>query len=244
MSKQVVKLNFKLNGINYRVPAGVEEIKIGRFIRYIKTVVQEWAPELDKVLEIEEGETIEGNFNKLSKLEKSNCYTFYAKVVSFWTGAPLKELSKMNVKQLEIYFFYIEFMFGNFKANEQFAGFEIKGIEYLPPAEHMRQSTLIEFAEAAQFQENLKELKAGNYAAILDVMAVLCRPKGEEYNEKNNGERKRLFSSLSLDNAINVGFFLIRLSDILRNNILIYSLEQQKVIQEVEQLGRLMGGIR
>jgi hypothetical protein len=235
---------FKIDGVLYRLPASIKEIKIGRFVKYVKTVLQSCPEELENVLNLEEGETIEQKFEELTALEQKKCFEYFSKVVSFWTGAPEKELKYLELEQLKYYFFYIEFLFGNFEADENFTGFEIKGVEYLPPSKHMRESTLIEFAEAAQFQSNLSELKAGNYAAILDVMAVLCRPKGEEYDEKRNGERKRLFSSLSLDIAVNVGFFLIRLSDILKSNILIYSLEQQKAGQEVEKLGRSMVGIR
>ena len=236
------KIEFEIDGNKYATPANISEITIARFIKYLEKVVQQSPKCLEECFELEEGETMEQKFNALTKEEKFDCFEYMAKVVSFWTGAPENHLHELNLEQLQLCFWTLEYMFGSIKPDEGFTGFEIDGIEYVMPSEHMAESTLIEFAESAQFQQNVSDLKAGNYIAILDVMAVLCRPRGEKYDSKKLPKRKKLFSSLTLDVAVNVGFFLIRLNVGLNQTLTIYSLMKYTAAQEVAQLEKIMDG--
>jgi hypothetical protein len=242
MQRNKILIDFEINGVTYSGPTSAKDIKIIDFVTYVREVVQLCPAQLDDVCSLEEGETIEGNFNKLSPKEKKECLEYFVKVVSYWTGAPEEDLKLLSLERLKLSFWALEYLFGNLEANENFTGFEVKGVEYLMPSKHMQESTLIEFAESAQFQEDLKELKAGNYIAILDIMSVLCRPKGEQYDEKNNAKRKKIFSSLSMDVAINVGFFLIRLDGGLSQSLAIYTLLVGQAAAEVEQLAPFMDG--
>ncbi len=215
---------FKLGGRVFNIPSDIKAVKIGRYIKYLNTVFQECPEELNAVCDLEEGQTLNGNFEALPAPVKKLCYEYFIKVVSFWTKAPEAQLKNLDLKELELSFWGIEYLFGSFKPNKDFAGFELNGVEYILPAEHMKQSTLIEFAEAAQYEENVKDLKAGNHIAILDNMAILCRPKGEQYDDTKNASRKKLFYNLGLDVGLNVVFFLNKLNVSLNYNLLIYSL--------------------
>ena len=220
--------DFKLNGVSYNIPSEIKAVTIGRYIKYLNTVFQLCPEILNEVCTLDEGDTLKGNFDKLGAQDKKTCYEYFIKVVSFWTSAPETDLKKLDLNILELAFWGIEFLFGSFVPDSNFTGFELKGIEYLLPAEHMKQSTLIEFAEAAQYEENVKELKAGNNIAILDNMAILCRPKGEQYDDTNNGPRKKLFFNLGLDIGLNVCFFLSKLNISLTQILAIYSLVQEQ----------------
>ena len=191
MQNKISRVKFEINGIKYATPGSISEITIKRFIKYLNDVVQLCPVALDNAAKLDEGETIEGNFNKLTKEQKFECFEYFVKVVAFWTGAPEKDLHQLNLEELTLSFWTLEYMFGTIQPDENFTGFKVDGVEYLLPEKHMTESTLIEFAESAQFQQSFAELKAGNYIAILDVMAVLCRPAGELYDSKNIPKRKR-----------------------------------------------------
>ncbi len=109
----------------------------------------------------------------------------------------------------------------------------------------MEGATVAEFAEAAQFEENVGELMTGRWEAMLDVMVVLCRPKGEKYNyeKAKHNIRRKMFRTLTMDIVINVAFFLHRLNDILKNNLLIYSLQTHLEEKELQRLEKLTVGL-
>ena len=166
--------------------------------------------------------------------------------VGFWCGLPAEEIKEsMNIEQLESAFFTIEIDLANMQNDDTFTGFEIKGKRYILPAENMEGSTVSEFAEASQFQENLSEVEGGEWLSMLDVMVVLCRPEGEKYSyDKNRHElRKKLFKGLSMDKVINSAFFLLRQNVELQNNLLIYSMLQEIAQKQEKQLKRHTVGI-
>ena len=117
----------------------------------------------------------------------------------------------------------------NAKIDKDYTGFEIKGIEYLVPKEHMQGSTVEEFADSAYFQEQAQRVKGGDWLAVLDVMTVLCRPKGEKYNDNEafREARKELFKELPMSDVINVAFFLQRLNSSLSQTLAIYTVREE-----------------
>jgi hypothetical protein len=226
---------FELYGNIYNIPQDITKVKIGRYIKYLNKIFQHCPDELNAVCDLQEGETLRGKFDALPAQAQKKCYDYFVKVVSFWSGAPEQKLKNLDLKTLELAFWGIEYLFGSYKPNEEFAGFEVDGVEYLLPEKHMVQSTLIEFAEAAQYEENVKDLKAGNHIAILDNMAILCRPKGEQYDDKNNEKRKKIFFNVGLDVGLNVCFFLTKLNVSLNQTLLIYSLLAGPQVEQVKQ---------
>lgn len=245
MKMQNNKVTFKVDGVVYSTPGSVEEIKTARFLKYIETVVKQTPDALNKIVtpnDEDESETIEDRFNKLSKKEQESCYLYYSKAISFWTGAPENKLKALSLDQLSAAFWVMEYMFMSYRPAEDFQGFEAEGVFYQMPTKYMSESTLIEFAEAAQFEENLKDFNGGSYMALLDIMCIICRPKGEQYDEKNTPKRKRIFANTSLDVALNVGFFLRRLNIGLSQILIIYSLMERQAKAEEAQLIKLLGG--
>lgn len=236
-------ITFELNGKKYSSPKGWENITFEKFLNYLSEVVPK-TPEALK--ELFESENLAEAWNNIEDKNKILCYNFFALSVGFWCGLPEEEIKEsMNLEQLEKAFFTIEIDLANMKKDEAFTGFEIKGKRYILPAENMEGSTVSEFAEASQFQENFAEVEGGEWLSMLDVMVVLCRPEGEKYSyDKNRHElRKKLFKKLSMDNVINTAFFLLRLNEELQNNLLIYSLLQEVAQRQEKQLAKLTGGI-
>lgn len=83
------------------------------------------------------------------------------------------------------------------------------GITYTLPDKLMRNSTLIEFAEAAQYESALKQATGGDANGLLKMCAVLLRPvEIDEYSEGLFESNVKAFQTLPLQVAYEVGFFL------------------------------------
>ena len=236
MDKVVFK--FTLNDKDYIAPSGWCDIKFSKFLAYLKDI----APLMPKCLvNVHSSDNPLLEYEKLSKTDLSKCYEFYAHYVGFWFNIPIALIREsMDIKQhLEPAYFAIQAALYTSKStfDDSFNGFEIQGIEYVLPLRHMHGCTVAEFTEAAQFEANMEKVENGNYLAMLDVMVVLCRPKGEpyDYNEAVHNRRKRLFSDLTMDVIFNVGFFLLKLRHTLNLNLLIYGMMQDKAAQEARQ---------
>lgn len=87
------------------------------------------------------------------------------------------------------------------------------GVTYTLPDKLMRNSTLIEFAEAAQYESALKQATGGDANGLLKMCAVLLRPVGvTQYSEELFESNVIAFQTLPLQVAYEVGFFLTWLS--------------------------------
>lgn len=87
------------------------------------------------------------------------------------------------------------------------------GVTYTLPDKLMRNSTLIEFAEAAQYESALKQTQGGDATGLLKMCAVLLRPVGvTEYSEELFESNVKAFETLPLQVAYEVVFFLTWLS--------------------------------
>ena len=96
------------------------------------------------------------------------------------------------------------------------------GVTYTLPDKLMRNSTLIEFAEAAQYESALKQATGGDANGLLKMCAVLLRPVAlteyarihsiEPYSEELFESNVKAFETLPLQVAYEVSFFLTWLS--------------------------------
>lgn len=239
-----MSVSFKMpNGATYKTPASLDEIKTGTFIQFLQQVAANCPQQLDDLYKLEDGENLADKWQALSKADRVECYKYFSEVVAFWTGAEAKQLQEaLGLKKLELSFWAIELLFLKFAPDPTFNGFDLGGVSYSLPSENMTDATFIEFAEAAQFQANVQELKGGNFLAILDIMAVLCRPAGEVYDADKIPKRKKIFSSAPLSVAMNTAFFLSRLNVGLIQILSIYSLLNYKAEAEEATLRRLTDG--
>lgn len=100
---------------------------------------------------------------------------------------------------------------------------------------------MVEFMEASQFEHYYSQLEAGIWGALPFVIAVLARPVDEEgnveeYDEEKTMLRGEMFKELRLDWALNVGFFLMRRSEVWKRNSLFYiaALQLRNAKQELK----------
>lgn len=155
---------------------------------------------------------------------------YMAATVSHFTGIPLEACNGIGEKYmlvgtLEYLFECVMRTLRTEPKDEGKQAFDIAGERYTLPDGLMKRSTLIEFAEAAQFEEAMQSVKHGDYMAMLDIAAVLLRPEGVPYSEEQYEQgRNVLEAHMNMYDLYQVGFFLGRQSEKYANAILNYML--------------------
>jgi hypothetical protein len=150
---------------------------------------------------------------------------FMAATVAHFTGVPLprilgREGEGMQVKALEFLFAKISVATTPRNSYEYKQAYMVDGEAYELPAKHMANSTVIEFAEAAQFQANAERLKNGHLTSLIDVCAVLLRKPGEAYSDEAYQRNRVTFERLTLAQGMEIAFFLMKRSEQYANDFL------------------------
>lgn len=217
----------------YYCPVSARDVKLGKFVELMdverelmpesmKEIVGEKDREKKKKLVegISEVEYAHKHLPYMAKVVSVMCEIDYEKVV----GGGVDGFKGMDKSDVEMLFGNCTKAVGVFEMDDSFKGFEFEGVWYEMPKRFMEGSTVIEYMEAAQYQAHYMKLKDGMWGALSYVIAILAREKGVGYSEDlvlSNGER---FKALSMDVALNVSFFLMRLSKKLKSDSLFYSM--------------------
>jgi hypothetical protein len=226
-------LSFKINGNGYHSPDW-EGVTLLKFLNFLDDV-QPLQPEcLDGFLFFEEGEEVDlqKRWDEFPVNNKIEALEYFAVEIAYWCDAP-KDLIVNSISP-DMAFngwlsLQVQYNPNLFKVDEDFKSFKFRGTTYVLPEKHLRGTTIGEYADAANFQTVAEQLKNGRWKSIADVIAVICRPKGEEYNfEVTHENRSKLFLNLPMDIVINVAFFLLMQNVTSTDTIAIYSLLQAK----------------
>lgn len=149
---------------------------------------------------------------------------YMARTVAHFTGLPYDEIIGKRGEGMSRH--SLEYLYRKIlkAVTPEFTGeykrsFVFKGEVYELPSKHMSNSTLIEFAEAAQFQENAERLNQGKPEALLDVVSVILRKPGEMYSEEVYERNREAFKDLPLSVALDCAFFLMKQSSISALNL-------------------------
>jgi len=158
-------------------------------------------------------------------------YPFMADVVHYFTKIPLSACYGRVAESLELK--YLKFLFDKImNAMTQPEDLKYKQIYefnnkiYILPDKLMAKSTLLEFAEAAQFDKSRKQIENNESEGLLRMVAVLLRENGEEYNEFVFEKNMVDFLQLPLQVAYEVSFFLMRQSENYSIDLQTYMLQQ------------------
>ena len=160
-------------------------------------------------------------------------YPYFARVVAhFAVGITEQQIlggkghgDGMNVGQLEYLYSTIIRIMNQYEEPEYSNVMLVDGELWYLPERYMEKSTLIEYAEASQFEANLKDLDKGNWGALAKIMCVLVRKEGEQYSDKLL-KREEQFLNWNLQNCLQVAFFLLKRSEISQQNFQIYMAAQ------------------
>jgi len=143
---------------------------------------------------------------------------YKAKVVAHFTGVPEGRVTGTQPPGMERK--AVEFIYNKIvkacEPPEEYTyqrTYRFEGETYALPERMMTNATVIEFAEAAQFQANSERLLNGHMHSLIDVIAVLLRKEGEQYSEEVYQRNRAAFVRLPLSVALDIAFFLQRQSE-------------------------------
>lgn len=225
-------MSVTVNGAEYLVPLSVSDITLDTHLRVVHAE-KDMPAELRLILEADtEGDRRE----RASKLQKKTyarkVIPYFAGIISTVTGIPKNVLlgdrhhEGAPVKLIEDWYWHIMRAYTQFQYNESRTAFHIGGKTWTLPKAHMQGSTFGEFAEAAQYEEYVADVAAGNWDKMPYVMAVLLRPEGEKFDPYTFDdiveERAALMRTLTMDVVYQVSFFLLIRNDRLKIDSLIY----------------------
>lgn len=145
-------------------------------------------------------------------------YPYMAKVVNYFTGIPIDACYGKVAESLELK--YLTYMFSKIlnaiSVPEELKYkqiYDFNGTLYYLPDKLMAKSTLLEFAEAAQFDKGRKAIENNDAQGLLHVIAVLLRKKDEAYSDEVFQRNCLDFLQLPLQVGFEIGFFLTKLSE-------------------------------
>jgi len=150
--------------------------------------------------------------------EAKERYPYMAKVVNYFTGIPLDACFGKVADSLELkylVFIYSKIMSAiNTPTETKYKQlYDFNGKVYTLPERLMEKSTLLEFTMAAQYDKAMNQVKNGDPEGLLNIMAVLLKPLGEDYSDEIFEQNKVDFLQMSLQTSYEVAFFLTKLSE-------------------------------
>ena len=150
--------------------------------------------------------------------EAKERYPYMAKVVNYFTGIPLDACFGKVADSLELK--YLVYIYGkimnaiNTPSETKYKQlYDFNGKVYTLPERLMEKSTLLEFTMAAQYDKAMNQVKNGEPEGLLNIMAVLLKPLGEDYSDELFEQNKVDFLQMSLQTSYEVAFFLTKLSE-------------------------------
>jgi hypothetical protein len=150
--------------------------------------------------------------------EAKERYPYMAKVVNYFTGIPLDACFGKVADSLELK--YLVFIYSkiisaiNTPTETKYKQlYDFNGKVYTLPERLMEKSTLLEFTMAAQYDKAMNQVKNGEPEGLLNIMAVLLKPLGEDYSDELFEQNKVDFLQMSLQTSYEVAFFLTKLSE-------------------------------
>jgi hypothetical protein len=145
-------------------------------------------------------------------------YPYMAKVVNYFTGIPLDACFGKVADSLELK--YLVYIYGkimnaiNTPSETKYKQlYDFNGKVYTLPERLMEKSTLLEFTMAAQYDKAMNQVRNGDPEGLLNIMAVLLKPLGEDYSDELFEQNKVDFLQMSLQTSYEVAFFLTKLSE-------------------------------
>jgi hypothetical protein len=150
--------------------------------------------------------------------EAKERYPYMAKVVSYFTGIPLdacfgKVADSLELKYLVYIYTKIMNAINTPTETKYKQLYDFNGKVYTLPERLMEKSTLLEFTMAAQYDKAMNQVKNGDPEGLLNIMAVLLKPLGEDYSDEIFEQNKVDFLQMSLQTSYEVAFFLTKLSE-------------------------------
>jgi hypothetical protein len=221
--------------MEFTLPNTWADVPLSKYVKFLKHLAPR-TPAILTTLLTGTKEEYSKLVGKISPLEWSKVLYFCAEYISFWGDVDLdiltgeNELGKFDAGVLLSLYFEVERILQSDVLDKESRFFTWQEETYYFPKEHLRDTTLIEFAEAAQFEHFVSELSTDKRWEVMSkIIAILCRKKNEKYkmSEEWLNTRSALFEHLPMDIVLNLSFFLQAQSVSYNKDFLIYGLAQK-----------------
>jgi hypothetical protein len=210
---------FTLNGVKYTHPETCEDVTIQAVIDFYQGIYPTRPALMMQISEAVSEEPV--NEKRVADIEKkmlskvwisTQIYPYFVRVVNHFCGVSVDTLQGTSPEHLEYLYHCCIGALRNPENVDYKQLYLIDGEVYKLPTKLMSQSTLQEFAESAQYEENAQLIENGNWEGLLNVCSVILRKEGEEYSEEVYNRNRERFKTLPLKTVYEVGFFLRQLS--------------------------------
>lgn len=225
----------KINDIAYRLPLALEDITLRTHLRIMEAEAHAPKRLLELLNEQDPLKRAQAAGLITDKLYVGKIIPYFANVIEAASGIPAdvllgrKNWEGAPVAMIEAWYWRIQQCYLDYKEvkDQAVSEWEINGSIWSLPEKHMTKSTFGQFAEAAQYEESVNSLNAGNWEAMPYVMAVLLRPKGEVFDPLTFDdiveERKEFMLGLGMDIVMQTAFFLQKLNERSAPDLAIYT---------------------
>ena len=210
---------FTLNGAKYTHPETCEDVTIQQVIEFYRDVYPTRPEVMRELTDLLSKEPLdEGRIGAIEVIMNhkvwisTRLYPYMCRVVKHFCGVDGVTLGQTSPAHLEYLYHHCIGAMRNPGEVQYKQLYLIDGEVYKLPTKLMSQSTLQEFAEAAQYEENAEQIKDGNFEGLLNVCSVILRKENEEYSEDVYNRNRERFKNLPLQTLYEVGFFLRQLS--------------------------------
>ena len=211
------------SGIEINIPSELKEITLKRYIDFLQ-FVEPTKPECLK--KIDKAETEEERETAISEIDEmtisKQVHPYFIRCICYWSNNNESDLQELEVGSLVWLFQYITKLLNNLPEPEYSNVIEVNGEFWYLPERYMENSTVIEYAESAQFQQNMKDLSGGDWVAMAKILCVLCRKKDEKYHSSLL-KREKMFLDWNLYDVWRVGFFLLKRNELLHLSFQAYT---------------------
>ena len=247
----------KANDKQYKFKQRWNEITINESIALYEVIeaMPEKLKELYELLAKKHTDEVQKEIDKLNgsignKETKKLFPAFYGKVLKVLSNMPQAIINKIDWSQrTELYYFkmadgvsnesvvigllhapfdYISTNMKSFKFGEE--------VLFLPTTTSVMgediplyNETALAFAESADIELFADEMAGGRYKWAVNTISILCRPEGEEYDEKTSLARAEKMGELTMDIFWEVFFCSIKCFNISNANTLTYLLQSVSV---------------
>ncbi len=239
-------VNLEIHSAKYRLKDQWKEITLAEAIeiyKIAKKLPSYWISLYEEKLKEEpDQKRIQDLANKITieDLEK-NLPIIYGEMIMVLSDIPADVLKKVHSgDRRALYEQYLShlvlgLLFWPAYKSQGISSFKHKGTTYyLPTASKLHgyekpgaDLTALEFTEVADLQIAAAHLEEGRFAHASKIIAILCRPKGEAYDETTCGNRAEGFMSLTMDKVWEVFFSLLESTVIFQQHSLLSTLQAE-----------------
>lgn len=216
---------FTLNGTKYTYPETCEDVTIQQVVEFYRDVYPTRPEVMIELTDLLTKEPLdEGRIGAIEVIMNhkvwisTRLYPYMCRVVKHFCGVDGITLGQTSPAHLEYLYHHCIGAMRNPGDVQHKQLYLIDGEVHTLPTQLMTYSTLQEFAEAAQYEENAEIVSKGRpdthefYEGLLNVCSVILRKENEEYSEEVYNRNRKRFKTLPLQTLYEVGFFLRQLS--------------------------------